>query len=866
MVELVGKVVANAVYVVPENTDTLPPGYANLIEKAKALVGEAPPEFNVLKISPKTSQISFLVYEDLVKFPFPALRRSIAVNIEKETVSEHSYAVRDNPPILHRKELLFGNGHPEYEGFALLTRTLEGLGLFGETSRIGNKQEWEALLSSVGVQLQGHRVIRSKVDSSGQKIARHRTALVRSSLSSPIEFAIKFELLTEEFTLFDYGCGRGDDIALLTADGFDTVGWDPYYAADGKKRSSQIVNLGYVLNVIEDPSERVTVLQDAYGYAEKVLLVAALIDGQKSRSQARRYRDGIITQRGTFQKFFTQMELRELIEASLKTEAISVGPGLFIVIRNELEREAFLRTRHKRTTRHVLPRISFRAKRLIELTSEEDQVLATQYWAVACELGRMPRPSELPASILEWVKQTFGNPKKAAAWLVDHFGQDGLERAAQQKKDQLVGYLALAIFRRKKLRNLMTPELRREVKRTFGTLKEAEAEAFRALRNMAEPDALANDCMIAAEQGCAQIDSKGRLVVLSERMAELPSTLQVVIGVAEWFGDDLSSVDVVNVAPEQAEVTFHRYRDFYNEPFPLLEARLRVSLVKQTVRYLPELETKPPRLFVGKSDFLPEESEALAQLDALIRAMEPGHYDRRRIDASDLIRLIGQSGQSWDGVELGAFFRSLPSDRIDMGTIEWQIHDYAVLPALNDHCGRFLTFRDFIECGETQERLGLANRPKQSESYGALQRLALDLLDPVIEEYGMIKLTYGFSSPELSRVIPARIAPKLDQHAACELNRRGLPICSRQGAAVDFIVEYESMLEVAQWVVQNCLFDRLYYYGDDRPIHVSVGPECQQSVVLMKLRKDGREGPQKIAVEKFASLSLAKDALSSAGQ
>ena len=149
----------------------------------------------------------------------------------------------------------------------------------------------------------------------------------------------------------------------------------------------------------------------------------------------------------------------------------------------------------------------------------------------------------------------------------------------------------------------------------------------------------------------------------------------------------------------------------------------------------------------------------------------------------------------------------------------------------------------------------MENLPKQPESYGALRQLALDLLDPVIEEYGMIKLTYGFSSPELSRAIPARIAPKLDQHAACELNRRQLPICPRLGAAVDFIVEYESMLEVAQWIVKNCAFDRLYYYGDDRPIHVSAGPEGQRSVVLMELRKDGREGPKNISASDFSFLA-----------
>lgn len=120
----------------------------------------------------------------------------------------------------------------------------------------------------------------------------------------------------------------------------------------------------------------------------------------------------------------------------------------------------------------------------------------------------------------------------------------------------------------------------------------------------------------------------------------------------------------------------------------------------------------------------------------------------------------------------------------------------------------------------------------------------------------MTKLTHGFCSAELSRAIPARIAPKLDQHAACELNRRRLPICPRMGAAVDFIVEFESMLEVAQWVVKNCNSDRLCYYGDDRPIHVSVGPQCQRAVVMMKLRKDGREGPQNISVEKFSALVL----------
>ena len=99
--------------------------------------------------------------------------------------------------------------------------------------------------------------------------------------------------------------------------------------------------------------------------------------------------------------------------------------------------------------------------------------------------------------------------------------------------------------------------------------------------------------------------------------------------------------------------------------------------------------------------------------------------------------------------------------------------------------------------------------------------LAANVLDPVIEYYGSIRLTYGFCSNSLRKHIKARVAPKLDQHSACELNSRGQLVCPRRGAAVDFIVEDEDMSGVVKWISDNLSFDRIYYYGPDRPIHVS---------------------------------------------
>jgi hypothetical protein len=176
------------------------------------------------------------------------------------------------------------------------------------------------------------------------------------------------------------------------------------------------------------------------------------------------------------------------------------------------------------------------------------------------------------------------------------------------------------------------------------------------------------------------------------------------------------------------------------------------------------------------------------------------------------------------------------------------------IPDLDDPCGQYLRFRQLVECGETQARTGLANLPKLAESYSALHDLAVQVLDPVIDYFGMIRLTYGFCSPELAREIPGRIDPRRDQHAVQERNRRGHPVCPRLGAAADFMVEDESMLEVAHWVVANTPFDRLYYYGDGQPIHVSFGPESARQVVRMLTGESGRLIPRVTPVEAFLAL------------
>ena len=66
------------------------------------------------------------------------------------------------------------------------------------------------------------------------------------------------------------------------------------------------------------------------------------------------------------------------------------------------------------------------------------------------------------------------------------------------------------------------------------------------------------------------------------------------------------------------------------------------------------------------------------------------------------------------------------------------------------------------------------------------------------------------------------------------------------------------MLEVALWIAENLKFDRLYFYGTNRPIHVSIGPENTRQVTLMQPSETGKLIPKTFSnLEKF--ISFAKD-------
>ncbi len=235
---------------------------------------------------------------------------------------------------------------------------------------------------------------------------------------APLQCLLRHELLTEAQSFFDYGCGCGDDVQNLSDNGFNAQGWDPYYVNERDRLNAEVVNLGFVINVIEDYDERVQALQNAYRLTDKVLSVAVMLHNAQSL-KGRFYNDGVITQRNTFQKYFTQDELKAFITQVLDEEAIAVAPGIVLVFKDKDLEQRFLsrKQRNRSKVLHLRYRESLTPQQKASRLYETHKALLDGLWFQWLLLGREPDKSEvenLPA-----IHAAFGSLRKALRFLLE---------------------------------------------------------------------------------------------------------------------------------------------------------------------------------------------------------------------------------------------------------------------------------------------------------------------------------------------------------------------------------------------------------------------------------------------------------------
>lgn len=624
-----GKRLPDSVYAHIDVLPHLPDTLRLAVAEARTIAGLGDDAFHVVKFALRAWKISLLAYPGFFDQPFPLLAASWVVDLGARAVSHRAYAPDGNPPILHRKETLLPPGHPQASVYAQLTADAERIGLFADAHTIGLRKSWEARLASRRVRVDGHRIVEIREelptapaatevppDLTETPVLRHRTALQRYSLSTPMQALFRHGYLDTHNTVFDYGCGRGDDVRIVKELGLEAAGWDPHFAASNDKREADVVNLGFVINVIEDLRERRAALVGAYELTRKVLAVAALIGGRTAFEQHRLFRDGVLTTRSTFQKYFSQQELREYLEETLGREPIAVAPGVFFIFRDDAEEQRFLAARQTQARCPVrLPKMEIersprpeRAARAPRLSRWElHRELLEDFWGRCLELGRLPKEAEYAR--LPELRGALGTPPTVLKKLREERGEASIEAARRARMDDLLVYLALNVFERRRSFKRLPDSLQRDIAVFWGSYPAAQAEATKLLFSLGKAEVIKDACGAAAAGGVGYLDGDHSLQLHTSLVPRLPAVLRTYVGCASRLYGEVETADLVKIHIQSGKLSLMTYDDFAGKPLPRLLERVKIDLRAQRVLFYDHGETEAIQLLYGKSRYMPSDFE-----------------------------------------------------------------------------------------------------------------------------------------------------------------------------------------------------------------------------------------------------------------
>jgi DNA phosphorothioation-associated putative methyltransferase len=411
------------------------------------------------------------------------------------------------------------------------------------------------------------------MESAAAPIQRHKTAIRRPGFSLPVNCLLRDSLLDASRTFFDYGCGHGQDLNLLQGSGISCAGWDPVHRPQTDPTPADVVNLGYVINVIENPQERGETLRRAWDLTRGILVVGAQGEFAAANKELPSFNDGVLTSRGTFQKYYSQAELKAYIERQLETDAVPAAPGVFYVFRTEDLKQQYLANRFRRQASAPQPRIS-------EALFEEHRDVLNPFIAALARLGRMPAEDELPEA--SQIIARLGSLKRAFAVVQRVTDAEPWAAIGTRRREDLLVYLALARFQRRPALSKLPLSLQRDIRAFLGTYERACREADELLFTTGDPTAID----LACEQSPVGLLRSNGLLVRHEAIDRLSPLLRVYEGCARALLGQMDEANIIKLHRVSGKVSYLVYRGLEGPEPPELLLRVKVALRTLRIDYI----------------------------------------------------------------------------------------------------------------------------------------------------------------------------------------------------------------------------------------------------------------------------------------
>jgi len=411
----------------------------------------------------------------------------------------------------------------------------------------------------------------------------------RRSLSRPAQFIIDYGLLETGLTFFDYGCGRGDDVQALRESGFNAGGWDPAHFPNEPLKHADVVNLGFVVNVIEDITERTQVLRAAWDLADRTLVVAARLLSERDEMHVSRHGDGWLSSAGTFQKFFSHEELGSWVSEKLKITTVALGLGVFAVFREDADRQRFELERLR--SRIIVPdEVEFADRRKVKSEIYADVL------DFISKHGRAPKRDELVSLPAGAANASISSAVRAIRTL---HGDDWWESCVLRGKSDLLVYLALEAFRGRSKFGEIPSELQNDVRALLGSYTKACEKA----------DQLLNACgdqrsrTIAMRASPVGKHTGNGLYVHVSALDRLPTLLRMYEGCALQVAGERPG-NIIKLWSDSPAVSYLDYPEFDDHEHPALAQSVVVDLQSRSVKVRSYRQRQNPPILHRKELFV----------------------------------------------------------------------------------------------------------------------------------------------------------------------------------------------------------------------------------------------------------------------
>ena len=431
----------------------------------------------------------------------------------------------------------------------------------------------------------------------------------RTALSRPAQLLLDQNLIGPETTLLDYGCGHGDDVKRLTKKGFTAAGWDPHFFPDNPLEAASVVNLGFVLNVIEDRQERNDVLRKAFDLSRNLLLVSVQPLTDVKEGRGRPFGDGYLTGIGTFQKYYDQTELKNWVSSTLSRRPVPLAPGVLAVFTDDEDRQAFVVSRLRR-------RLAIRSERRANEYYDVYQELLDDFFEVFTERGRPPMHEEWDR--LGELHEKLGSSRRAMSVLGHVYGLETLDEIRTQRSEDLLVFLALELLEGRPRFSELAESIRKDIRVFFGAYKKACAHADHLLFSAGNPLLIDAACR---DSGIGKL-TPAALYVHTSALEELEPVLRVYEGCARFMIGEIEGANVIKLRRGPPAISYLIYPKFERVGHPELEASYHVDLRELRAKFQDYSTRKNPPILHRKDEMMGPTHQLRKRFERLTRAEE----------------------------------------------------------------------------------------------------------------------------------------------------------------------------------------------------------------------------------------------------